>query len=95
MRALFLCLMLISLAGCDALVRQDDDSFEAAGVAPDRFDSDDQACRGQAGDYASYDVRGMSGTRYDRNRAFNAVYSRCMKGRGYRERPYVENLLPE
>ena len=94
MRALFLCLAFLSLAGCNALVRQDGDFFEAAGVPPDRFDMDDQACRGQADDYVAYDLRGMSGTRYDRNRAFNAVYARCMKSRGYRDRPHYRNWLP-
>jgi hypothetical protein len=41
-----------------------------------------------------YDIHGMSGTRYDKNRAFNAVYARCMRGRGYRPRPYYKNWLP-
>jgi hypothetical protein len=94
MRALFLCLMLVSLGGCNALVRQDSDFFEEAGAAPDRFDADNQTCQSQADDYVAYDLKGMSGTHYDRNRAFNAVYVRCMKDRGYRPRPYLENLLP-
>jgi hypothetical protein len=96
MRALFLCLMLSSpiLAGCDALTHQDGDSFEAAGVTPAKFDGDDQNCRMQAADYVSYDLHGMSGTHYDQNRAFNAVYSRCMRALGYRPRPYFKNLLP-
>jgi hypothetical protein len=96
MRALFLCLMLspLALAGCDALIHQNGDSFEAAGVAPAKFDGDDQACRMKADDYVGYDLHGMGGTPYDRNRAFNAVYSRCMRALGYRPRPYYENLLP-
>lgn len=96
MRALFLCLLLspLVLAGCNALTRQDGDNFEAAGVSQSQFDNDDQDCRAQAGGYTSYDLRGMSGTRYDQNRAFNAVYAHCMRGRGYRPRPYYENWLP-
>lgn len=96
MRALFLCLVLspLLLSGCNALTHQDGDSFEAAGVPQAQFDNDDQDCRMQANDYVGYDLRGMSGTHYDQNRAFNAVYARCMRGRGYRPRPYYENWLP-
>jgi len=96
MRALFLCLLLspLMLGGCNALIRQDGDNFEAAGVTPAQFDRDDNDCRTQATDYVSYDLHGMSGTGYDQNRAFNAVYGRCMRGRGYRPRPYYENWLP-
>ena len=95
MRALFLCLLLAPLlAGCNALTHQDGDSFEAANVPPAQFDQDDQDCRMKAADYVGYDLRGMSGTRYDRNRAFNATYSRCMTARGYRPRPYYRNWLP-
>ena len=97
MRMLFLGLVLSSLmlSGCNALTRKDGDAFEAAGARPARFDGDDQYCRARAEDYASYDLSGMSGTRYDQNRAFNTVYSRCMRSKGYRPRPYVENLLPD
>jgi hypothetical protein len=96
MRALFLCLTLpvLLLAGCDAITRQNADSFEAAGVPMAQYDSDEQSCRMQAADYVAYDVRGMSGTGYDQNRAYNAVYSRCMTGHGYKPRPYIKNLLP-
>ena len=96
MRALFLCLMLspLMLAGCNAITRQDGDFFEAAGAPQAQFDNDDQDCRIKAADYVGYDLRGMSGTRYDQNRAFNAVYSNCMIGRGYRPRPYYQNWLP-
>jgi hypothetical protein len=96
MRALFLCLMLapLMLAGCDAIRHQDGDNFEASGVPPAQFDNDDQDCRIKAETYVGYDVRGMSGTHYDQNRAFNAVYSSCMTARGYRPRPYYRNWLP-
>jgi hypothetical protein len=96
MRALFLCLMLspLMLSGCDAIRHQDGDNFEAAGVPPAQFDNDDQACRMKAADHISYDPQGMGGTRYDQNRAFNAVYSRCMAAHGYRPRPYYRNWLP-
>ena len=98
MRALFLCLVLLSslgaLAGCNSLIRKDGDYFEASGVSPDRFERDDETCRLQASDYLTYDVHGMDGTRYQQNRAFNAVYGRCMRAQGYRARPYLKNLLP-
>jgi hypothetical protein len=95
-RALFFYLLLspLTLAGCDALVHQDGDNFEAAGVPPAQFDGDNQNCRMKAADYVSYDLHGMSGTHYDQNRAYNAVYSRCMRSLGYRPRFYYENLLP-
>jgi hypothetical protein len=82
------------LAGCDSLVRENTDNFEIGNAAPDRFESDDQACQIFANDYVNSDVRGMSGTIYQINRSFNAVYSRCMTTRGYRSRPYIKNLLP-
>lgn len=96
-RAFFLCLMLspLVLGGCDALTHLDGDNFEAAGVPVAQFDNDDESCRMQAIDYVSYDLTGMGGTGYDHNRAFNAVYSRCMRALGYRPRPYYENLLPD
>ena len=98
MRALFLCLILFpllaALTGCNSLVRQDGDYFEASGVSPERFERDDQTCQQKANDYLAYDVRGMDGTRYRQNRAFNAVYRGCMRSLGYRARPYFKNLLP-
>lgn len=96
MRALFLCLLLapLLLAGCNALTRQNGDYFEATGIPPAQFNSDDQNCQSQAADYAGYDLHGMSGTHYDQNRAFNATYVRCMRARGYRPRPYYKNWLP-
>jgi hypothetical protein len=95
MRALFLCLLLVPvLASCNAITRQDGDYFEAAGVPAAQFDNDDQDCRIKAADYVSYDAHGMGGTRYDKNRAFNATYSSCMTARGYRPRPYYRNWLP-
>jgi len=83
-----------SIAGCDSLVRENSDNFEIGNVSPDRFETDDQACRATANDYVDSDLRGMSGTVYQINRSFNAVYSRCMTSRGYRSRPYIKNLLP-
>ncbi|HKD47232.1 MAG TPA: hypothetical protein VKB67_06070 [Rhizomicrobium sp.] len=96
MRALFFCLLLspLVLSGCDAVTRKNGDWFESSGVPPGQYDRDEQDCRIEAADYASYDLHGMSGTSYDRNRAFNNVYARCMTGRGYRPRPYSENWLP-
>jgi hypothetical protein len=95
MRAFFLCLAFAALAGCSSLIRQGGDGFEASGVPPERFEADDDACRIQADDYLAYDPRGMAeGTRYEKNRAYNAVYGRCMRSRGYRPRPYLRNLLP-
>jgi hypothetical protein len=95
MRALFLFPVLIVLAGCSSLVRVGGDGFEAANVPPERFEADNQACGMQADDYLAYDVRGMEGTRYQKNRAYNAIYGRCMTARGYRPRPYIENLLQD
>ena len=96
MRALFLVpvLVLPLLAGCDAILRHNGDYFDA-GADIGRFQQDDQACSSQARDYVSYTLRGMDGTGYDRNRAFNDVYSRCMNGRGYAARAYARNWLPQ
>jgi hypothetical protein len=96
MRALFLCLMvsLSALAGCTSLVRVGSDGFEASHVSPSQFEQDTSACQIEADTYLAYDLRGMEGTRYQKNRAFNTVYGRCMRARGYRPRPYYKNLLP-
>jgi hypothetical protein len=82
------------LASCDSIVRKDSDNFETGSALPDRFEADDQACQMLANDYISGDLRGMSGTIYQINRSYNAVYSRCMTTRSYRSRPYIKNLLP-
>ena len=94
MRAFPFLLSLFVLAGCNSLVRLSGDNFEASSVPPDAFERDTGACQIQADNYLAYDLKGMEGTRYQRNRAFNAVYGRCMRGRGYRPRPYYKNLLP-
>ena len=94
MRAFFLVLAPLILAGCNSLARDSGDNFEAAGVPPDQFEQDTNACQTQADNYLAYDPRGMEGTRYARNRAFNAIFDRCMRTRGYRARPYYKNLLP-
>ena len=100
MRALFLARVLVCalavplLAGCSAVVRQNGDYFEA-GADPGRFQQDTEACDGQARDYVSYTLRGMDGTGYDRNRAYNGVYGQCMARRGYAPRPYSRNWLPQ
>jgi hypothetical protein len=96
LRALFLCLLLspLMLAGCNAVTRQDSDFFQAGGASQAQFDNDDRDCRTQAENYVGYDLHGMSGTRYDQNRAYNATYMRCMSGRGYQPRPYYQNWLP-
>jgi len=95
MRALFLVplLSVFLLTGCGSLFRHNGDDFEAAGADPLRFEADEQACTVVAGERTSYDVMGMDGTGYDRTRAFNAVYDRCMHGRGYAPRSIVENWL--
>ncbi len=95
MRAFFLCLAFAALAGCSSLIRQGGDGFEASGVSPEQFEADNNACGLQADDYLAYDIHGMAeGTRYEKNRIYNAVYGRCMRARGYRPRPYFKNLLP-
>jgi hypothetical protein len=92
MRALvFLCFVL--LAGCNSIARQNGDYYQA-GADIGRFEADATACGVEAGDYTSYELRGMDGTFYDRNRAYNAVYGRCMRQRGYVPRPYSKNWLP-
>jgi hypothetical protein len=95
MRALFLVplLSLTLLTGCGALFPHNGDDFEASGADPRRFEADDQACTVVASDYISYDLRGIGGTGYDQNRAFNTVYDRCMGGRGYAPRSTIENWL--
>jgi hypothetical protein len=95
MRALFLvCVLALPLlSGCDAIVRENGDNFEA-GADIGHFERDDQGCSIQADDTVAYTVRGMDGTSYDRNRAYNAAYARCMTARGHAPRPYVENWLP-
>jgi hypothetical protein len=96
MRALFLtCIFALPLlAGCGAVVRQNGDYYET-GADAGRFQQDDEACGTQARDYVSYNLHGMDGTGYDRNRAYNAVYGRCMTGRGHAPRSFVSNWLPQ
>jgi len=96
MRALFLvCVLALPLlAGCDAITRHNGDYFEA-GADVGRFEQDDQACGVMADTESSYTLRGLDGTGYDRNRVFNDVYGRCMRGRGYAPRPYSKNWLPQ
>ena len=94
MRAPFLVLACLVVAGCSSLIRLGGDGFEASRVSPAQFEEDTSACQIEADSYLAYDVRGMEGTRYQKNRAFNAVYGRCMRARGYRSRPYYKNLLP-
>jgi hypothetical protein len=93
MRALFLFPVLMLLAGCDSLIHVGSDGFEASNMSPGRFENDNQSCGMQADDYLAYDLRGMEGTRYQRNRTYNAIYGRCMTARGYRPRPYIKNVL--
>ena len=94
MRALFLSFACLLLAGCNSVTRLSGDNFEASRVSPGQFEDDTSACQIEADTYLAYDPRGMEGTRYRKNRAFNAVYGRCMRARGYRPRPYYKNLLP-
>ena len=92
MRALFL-VPLILLAGCDALTHQNGDTFQA-GPAPSRFEAATQGCKQVADDYVAYDLKGMDGTSYDRNRSFNALFARCMTRQGYAQQSYAKNWLP-
>ena len=94
MRALFLSLACLALVGCNSLVHVGGDGFEASRVSPAQFEEDTGICQREADNYLAYDVRAMEGTRYQKNRAFNAIYGRCMRARGYRPRPYYKNLLP-
>ena len=94
MRALFLFSVCLLLSGCNSLMRVGSDGFEASRVSPAQWDEDTSACQIEADNYMTYDVRGMEGTRYQKNRTFNAVYGRCMRARGYKPRPYYKNLLP-
>jgi hypothetical protein len=93
MRALFLFPALALLAGCTSIARENGDYFEA-GADVAHFQADDMACASEARDHTSYDLSGMDGTPYDLNRAYNAVYGRCMRARGHRPRPYYQNWLP-
>ena len=96
MRALFLvsALVLPLLAGCEAVVRQNSDYFEA-GADVSRFEQDDQLCAARGRDYVAYTLRGMDGTGYDRNRAYNQIYGGCMRERGHAPRAYARNWLPQ
>jgi hypothetical protein len=85
-------LSLVLLAGCASIARENGDYFQA-GADVNRFEADDQACATQARDTANYNLKAMSGTIYDQNRAYNAVYGRCMTGRGHAPRPYFKNWL--
>ena len=95
MRAFFLvcALALPLLAGCDAIVRQNGDYFEA-GADAGRFEQDGQACGVIADtEYSPIPCAALEGTGYDQNRAYNAVYGRCMTGRGYAPRAYCQELV--
>jgi len=94
MRALFLLLPLFLVGACSSIARENGDYFEA-GSDIARFDTDAQTCAAEADDHVSYDLSAMDGTLYDRNRAYNIVYERCMRARGYRPRPYSRNWLPD
>ena len=55
------------------------------GSHPNNLKRTIKACGLQADDYLAYDIHGMAaGTRYEKNRIYNAVYGRCMRARGYR-----------
>ncbi len=75
-------------------MRHDGDFFEA-GNDLGRFEAGDQSCQIAARDYVSYDVHGLSGTSYARTRSYNAVYDRCMTGKGFSPRPYEKSWLPQ
>jgi hypothetical protein len=94
MRAHFLFSACLVVAGCNSVARLSGDNFEASHVPPGQFEDDTGACQRQADTFLAYDVRIMGTTRYEKNRAFNAVFGRCMRARGYRSRSYYKNLLP-
>ncbi len=95
MRVLFLVsvLALPFLAGCNSIARENGDYFQA-GADVGSFEADAQSCGTTARDHVAYDLTGMGGTFYDQNRAYNAVFGRCMRARGYAPRPYSRNWLP-
>jgi len=95
MRALMIACALCLLGGCDTLVRENGDYFQAGTANSGRFEAANLACDAQARDYIAYDVSGAAGTDYDRNRAYNTAYRRCMADRRYSPRPYWKNFLPE
>ena len=95
MRALFLLPLVLALAGCDSITRPAADGFEVGAGGFEAFEADAQACQTQADDRVNYDVRYIDTTRYARNRAFNAIYGRCMTGLGHAPRPYLKNVLPD
>ncbi len=93
MRALFLVpFVALTLAGCSAIARQNGDYFQA-GADVNRFQADDQACATRARDTIDYNLTAMKGTTWDLNRAYNAVYGRCMTAAGHAPRPYFRNWL--
>jgi hypothetical protein len=94
MRALFLCLALF-LCGCESIVRLDSDSFEVGRTGYEAFEADTQACALAANAPLDSDVRLLDATRYERNRVFNRLFTRCMTGRGHAPRPYIKNMLPD
>jgi hypothetical protein len=95
MRALFLLPLCLALLGCESLVHTGSDGFEVGSHGVEVFEADDQACTTAANDLLSYDVQLMDATSYERNRAFNGVYERCMTARGHQPRPYLANVLPQ
>ena len=99
MRALFLVPLLLplglALLGCESVSRTGADGFEVGARGFEAYERDAQDCQTRSDDALSYDVRLMDVTRYARNRAFNQIYARCMTGRGYRPRAYIQNLLPD
>jgi hypothetical protein len=95
MRVLVIVSALCLLGGCDSLVRENGDYFQADPANSGRFELAIQTCGTEARDYIAYDVRGADGSDHDRNRAYNTALRRCMTGRGYQPRPYWKNFLPE
>jgi hypothetical protein len=94
MRALILLPVCLALWGCQSITRYSGDNFEVGAGGIQAFDDDNKACGIVADEAVSYDVRMAGSTSYERNRAYNRVYARCMTARGHRRRPYYVNFLP-
>lgn len=94
MRKWTILLGLLALTGCANVHYDNSDSFEIGTATPFRFEIDNQTCARKADRFLNYDSRMIQARYFARHRGYNAVYSACMKARGYAPRPYLENLLP-
>lgn len=95
MRRAVLLASLLLLCGCESLLERNSDSFEQGAASQAKFDADNRSCQQAANDYLSYEVHGAWGTEYNRNRTYNRLYGDCMKKRGYGDRTWVKNYIPQ